>query len=283
MLWLDQTVPLGVQHLLGLFTWGLLLWLAMRETPVVRAQIAIVVAFATVIEYTFSPLLEVYVYRFENVPAYVPPGHGLVYLAALAISRSTWLQRNARVAVTATVVLGGAFAVWGLSPLAPRPDALGAFWFACLLGFLIWGRSRLLYVGAFLVVTALEILGTHWGIWTWQANDPTGLVTIGNPPSGAAGGYGWFDLAAVLGAATLLRWVRRLRQAAVSRPARTAKVDSWSRPLVLTAEAPPSGLEPVTDVTVPPASATIGRNAAMSHGLSSGSAAMSTAPSATST
>jgi hypothetical protein len=283
VLWLDQSVPLGVQHLLGLGTWVLLGLLAVRETPLVRAQIAIVVAFATAIEYTFSPLLEVYVYRFENVPAYVPPGHGLVYLAALAISRSSWLQRNTRAAVTATVLIGGAFAAWGLSPLAPRPDALGAFWFACLLGFLIWGRSRLLYVGAFFVVTALELLGTHWGIWTWQATDPTGLVSIGNPPSGAAGGYGWFDLAAVLGAAALLGWVQRLRQAAVSWPARVASAAAWSRPLVVTADAPASGFEPVTDVTVPPASATIGRNAAMSHGLSSGSAAMSTAPSATRT
>ena len=59
-----------------------------------------------------------------------------------------------------TVVAGGAYALWGLSPLAPRPDVLGAFWFACLLGFLALGRSRLLYVGAFVVVTYLELLGT---------------------------------------------------------------------------------------------------------------------------
>jgi hypothetical protein len=47
-------------------------------------------------------------------------------------------------------------------------------------------------------VTYLELLGTHLGTWAWQQHDPTGLVTIGNPPSGAAGGYGWFDLAALL-------------------------------------------------------------------------------------
>ena len=34
--------------------------------------------------------------------------------------------------------------------------------------------------------------------------DPTGVVAIGNPPSGAAGGYGWFDLAALLLAPWLL-------------------------------------------------------------------------------
>ena len=55
----------------------------------------------------------------------------------------------------------------------------------------------MLYVGAFVVVTYLELLGTALGTWTWQPYDPTGLVSMGNPPSGAAGGYGWFDLAAM--------------------------------------------------------------------------------------
>jgi hypothetical protein len=109
--------------------------------------------------------------------------------------------------MVAVAVVGGAYTLWGLSPLAPRLDVLGAFWYACLLGFLFFGRSRALYVGAFVVVTYLEILGTRAGTWTWQPHDPTGLVPIGNPPSGAAGGYGWFDLAAVLAAPYLLaRW-----------------------------------------------------------------------------
>ena len=73
---LDRDASLGFQHLLGLGTWALLLVLLSRESPLVRAQTAVVVLFATAVEYTFSPLLEVYVYRFDNVPAYVPPGHG---------------------------------------------------------------------------------------------------------------------------------------------------------------------------------------------------------------
>jgi hypothetical protein len=207
---LDTVATLGQQRLLGLGTWVLLLALLGRETPLVRAQVAVVVAFATAVEYTFSPVLEVYVYRLDNVPAYVPPGHGLVYLCALALGRSALLRAYGRRLVLATVTAGGAYAVWGLT-LAERPDVLGAFWFACLVGFLAWGRSRLLYVGAFVVVTYLEVVGTALGTWTWQPHDPTGLVAIGNPPSGAAGGYGWFDLAAILAAPWLLRRVRALR------------------------------------------------------------------------
>jgi hypothetical protein len=211
VLLLDRGADIWAQRALGLGTWLLLLALLRRESPLVRAQVAVVVAFATAVEYTFSPLLEVYVYRLGNVPAFVPPGHGLVYLCALAIGRSAWVHRRTAPLVAATAVACGLYAGWGLFG-SGRQDVLGAFWFLCLLGFLMWGRSRTLYVGAFVVVTYLELLGTWWGTWAWQTHDPTGLVTIGNPPSGAAGGYGWFDLAAVLVGPALLTLTHRLRR-----------------------------------------------------------------------
>jgi hypothetical protein len=210
VLLLDRGSPVGFQRLLGAGTWVLLVWLLSRETPLVRAQVAVVIVFASIIEYTFSPLLEVYVYRLGNVPAFVPPGHGLVYLCALALGRSTLFARRRTAIVTATVLAGAAYAGWGLL-LADRRDVLGAFWFLCLLAFLRWGRSATLYVGAFLVVTYLEVLGTWLGTWAWQLRDPTGLIPIGNPPSGAAGGYGWFDLAATLLGPAVLAAVRRVR------------------------------------------------------------------------
>jgi hypothetical protein len=207
---LDHAGSLWSQRLLGALTWALLLVLGGRERPLVRAQIGVVVVFATAVEYTFSPLLEVYTYRLDNVPAFVPPGHGLVYLCALAIGRTAVARRHAVSLVTAAVLSGGGYAAWGL--LGPgRLDVLGACWYLCLLGFLRWGRSRLLYVGAFAVVTYLEILGTALGVWEWQPHDPTGSFAIGNPPSGAAGGYGWFDLAAILSAPAILRALAGIR------------------------------------------------------------------------
>jgi hypothetical protein len=209
----DRHASLLQQRLLGVATWAVLVALLFREPPLVRAQVAIVVAFATAVEYTFSPFLGVYVYRLHNVPAFVPPGHGLVYLCALAIGRTRWLHRYRREFVMATVLLGGSYALMML--LRPRHDVLGAFWFACLVGFLRLGRSRTLYVGAFAIVTYLELLGTHLATWTWQPHDPTGIVSIGNPPSGAAGGYGWFDLAALFGAPALLRLTTGVRRRSV--------------------------------------------------------------------
>jgi len=211
VLLIDTESTLGVQRLLGLGTWLVLLGLLAREAPLVRVQTAVVVVFASTVEYTFSPLLEVYLYRFHNVPAYVPPGHGLVYLAALAIGRSVFVRAHTHACMTLVLVVGGAYAAYGLA-LADRTDVLGAFWYLCLVGFFRWGPSKGLYVGAFVMVTYLELTGTALGAWAWQTHDPTGLVAIGNPPSGAAGGYGWFDLAALLTAPWLLARLSPVRR-----------------------------------------------------------------------
>jgi hypothetical protein len=210
VLWLDSRAggeSLAAQRLLGAGTWVMLLALLRREDRLTRVQVAVVVVFATAVEYTFSPLLGVYVYRLHNVPAFVPPGHGLVYLCALCLGRIVFARRLTDLLALVVALVGGAYAAWGLLG-SGRLDVLGAFWFGCLLGFLRWGPSRPLYVGAFVVVTYLELLGTALHVWTWQAHDPSGLVAIGNPPSGAAGGYGWFDLAALLVAPVLLRLSR---------------------------------------------------------------------------
>jgi len=194
---LDRGASMTQQRLLGVGTWLLLIALLWRESNRTRAQVGVVVAFATIVEYTFAGVLGVYTYRLHDVPWFVPPGHGLVYLGALAIGRSDVVKRHGRWLVPATLVVAGGYALWGLA-FSGRTDVLGAFWFACLALFLLRGRQPLVFIGAFVVVTYLELLGTHLGTWTWQVRDPIlGVVAMGNPPSGAAGGYGFFDAAAL--------------------------------------------------------------------------------------
>lgn len=279
VLLLDRGVTLHVQWLLGAGTWLVLALVLRGESALAKVQVGVVVVFATVVEYTFSPLLGVYVYRLHNVPAFVPPGHGLVYLAAMCIGRAAFVRRHLLALVALTATVGTGYVAWGLS-VPGRPDVLGALWFCCLLGFLGLGSSRGLYVGAFLVVTYLEVLGTTLQTWTWSSHDPTGIVSIGNPPTGAAGGYGWFDLAAILTAPAILRWNGRGRPLPF-RPSRRS-TSSWSKPLVLTAEPFAGPALPSSEVNAPPASVTTRLGAARSHSDTSGSTARSTPPSATS-
>lgn len=221
VLWLDRAGGGGgiwLQRGLGLLTWGVLVTALLRVTPLVRAQTVVVVVFATVVEYVFSPTLHVYVYRFDNVPAYVPPGHGLVYLSAFALGHAALVANRQRAWEVGVVVVGGLWAAHGVV-LAERPDVLGAFWFACLVLFLAYGPSKPVYLGAFVVVSWLELLGTHLGAWEWGRTDFTGWVSIGNPPSGAAGGYGWFDLVALLVAPRLVALLSRGRSEPVPEPA----------------------------------------------------------------
>ena len=207
---LDTAATAGQQRLLGAGTWLLLLLVLRGEDRATRVQVGVVVVFATAVELVFAGWLGVYVYREagDDVPAFVPPGHGLVYLAAFSIGRSAWAHAHSRALLGGTLAVAGAWALWGVT-LSPQPDVLGAFWFGCLALFAWRGRSPLLYAGAFLVVSGLELVGTSLGTWTWQSVDPTGLISIGNPPSGIAGGYAWFDAAALWATPRVLRrWDR---------------------------------------------------------------------------
>ena len=214
---IDAHGSIWTQRAMGVFTWSLLIWVCSLEGRQVRAQVLIVVAYATTIEYVFSGLLHVYVYRLHNVPLYVPPGHGLVYGAAITMARTQLFKRNARALVVAMLVADGLWALWGVT-LSPRSDWLGVFWFACMVVWVRFATAPTVYVGAFIVVSYLEIVGTSLGTWRWSTHDPIGWFTIGNPPSGIAGGYCWFDTAALVLAPVILVRFDRWRAGRVGNP-----------------------------------------------------------------
>ena len=189
----DQMVGHGGQLALGVFTACVLgALLTLHPTPV-RLQTLAVVAIATAGEVVGSIVWGLYTYRLENLPAFVPPGHGLVYLAGLSLATLLSARSSALLIAAAAVA-----ATWGLAGVTvlPAPDVSGTIGCAFLIGVLAWSR-RPVYAGVFMVVVALELYGTALGTWTWQPSVPGLGLSQGNPPSGVASGYVVFDVLAL--------------------------------------------------------------------------------------
>jgi hypothetical protein len=205
LLAVDTQVSLHEQFALGALTW-LVLLLQARALPLERrAQVAVVIFAATMAEVTGSIVWGVYTYRLHNLPTFVPPAHGLVFIAGLSLSEA--LRRHARILVA---VAGSAALAWGVLGLTSltRTDAAGALGVPLLLAFLWRSRARAAYAGVFLVVGALELYGTAIGTWRWAPALPGLGIPDGNPPSGVASGYVWFDVMALLLAPRLLAALR---------------------------------------------------------------------------
>src|SRR5687767_9787166 len=137
---LDQFASADQQLLLGAATWAILLASCVSLSPQGRARVLLVVLVATCAEVLGSIVLGAYTYRLENLPAFVPPGHGLVYLAGLRISQSRLVRENRQAFLNLVIGLVAAWGVAGLLVLG-RTDLLGAMAGALLVLVLLNGRS----------------------------------------------------------------------------------------------------------------------------------------------
>jgi len=203
----DHYVDLTGQRLLGALTWGVLAAALLALTPESRLMSLLVVCVASVGEVIASLVWGLYVYRLDNVPMFVPPGHGLVFIAGLALAtafrgRETILVRGALAVI----------AVWGFGSLVlpERPDVAGAI--GCVaLAYALRSSRRALYAGVFVMVAFLELYGTAIGTWTWAPTVPGTGVPSGNPPSGVASGYVLLDVVAAALAVRIVSFARALR------------------------------------------------------------------------
>ncbi len=217
---LDSRVGSDGQFVLGALTVVVFVALLRLHAPAVRFQALGVVAIATVGEVIGSLVWGLYSYRLENIPAFVPPGHGLVYLTGFSVAV---LIGGRALPLTAVAVAAG----WGIAGLTVLPsDAAGAIGCAFLIVVLLAARVPV-YAGVFLVVAALELYGTAVGTWTWSSTVPGLGLSQGNPPSGVASGYVVFDILA-LALAARLRMLRLPSVARLPRPQLRARPETSS-------------------------------------------------------
>ena len=187
---------LGVQAVIGALTW-LLLAAAIWHAPAgLRTPALAMVVVATAFECLGSLIWCAYRYRYHNLPLYVPPGHGLFYLAALRLCLLPTLRRHGRAIVAAIVLASAGWVLHGLL-VGPRADVVGALGWLMLVVFVRRGRDPLLFAVTFSLTMVLEFYGTSLGTWHWAAVFPNTGLPAGNPPSAIGAGYCVLDALAM--------------------------------------------------------------------------------------
>lgn len=213
----SQTRSIAQQNVLGVMAWLILLACTRFSPPTERRQVWIMVGVATGVEIWSSIIWGIYRYRFGNLPLFVPPGHGLVYLFALRTARTPLVLRFPRITVRAGIIAATIWAAFGLSlePLVfHRLDVLGAMWLPLFVWFMR-KPSAPIYACAFFITSILELVGTHFGTWAWQVSAPISHIPTGNPPSVISAGYCLMDFWSLTIAAALppvgflARWLFR--------------------------------------------------------------------------
>jgi hypothetical protein len=169
---------------------GYHLWRPPRigATQLTRGVLLTCLVLATGGELILSAVWGLYTYRQSLLPAFVPPGHVLLFLAGLTVAEHErcgawvgWL-----VPALAVPVLG-----W---QLAQGLDGLSVPLFAIFLACLGWGRERKLYAVMFVLALLLELYGTAVGTWFWVPRVPGLDLPSANPPLAAGVFYALLDL-----------------------------------------------------------------------------------------
>lgn len=145
-------------------------------------------------EHLFSIALNMYTYRLHNVPLYVPPGHAIVYIAAVYFCKQAAVKRNKQpIELFLTVFILSYSTVF----LVLKKDVFGfVMSLLVLLSVKNHPRERLFFLTMYLVVAYLEIIGTHYQCWFWPktAFDSIPFLSSANPPTGISLFYFLLDL-----------------------------------------------------------------------------------------
>ncbi len=193
----DQWVPFWGQTLTSAGIWALLLYWIHRAEREQRLMLIACVIYATLGECFLSLVWGLYDYRLGNIPAFVPPGHALLFMlgAIIAVHVRDWIIWFVPLAAAPFVILLAAINV----------DTLGLVLYAMLLACMALSPARKLYAVMFVLALAMEIYGTALGNWAWRPVVPwLGLTTI-NPPLAAGVFYCVLDFLVVTTVARVMR------------------------------------------------------------------------------
>ena len=179
---LDRLSPMWGQIVVGVGLWAFGLAVLARASGLRRRMLFAVLAWSSAGELFCSLLWGLYTYRLGNIPHFVPPGHVLVFMIGLQLSRL--------VTPAAADRLTAAYAVLTACAAVFLGDEFSVFLFAVyLFVYRLKPDTRPLLATMFLVTLALELVGTTLGTWAWAPRAPVLGLTTTNPPLSVAAFY----------------------------------------------------------------------------------------------
>ncbi len=151
-------------------------------------------AIGVVGECLLSLVCEMYTYRLQNVPLYVPPGHAIVYITVCYFCKNDFVQLY-KVEIEQFFKIF--IVVFSTVFLLFKNDVFG-FVMTLLTFWMLRNRNkeRFFFITMYMVVTGLELIGTYYQCWVWpkSAFGYFQLLSSANPPSGISFCYFSLDV-----------------------------------------------------------------------------------------
>ncbi|WP_298884546.1 hypothetical protein [uncultured Polaribacter sp.] len=184
----DTQIVINILMLAGFFK------MYFRSTPRVKELMIYAVILGVGGEYLFSRGLNMYTYRLENVPLYVPIGHAALYGRIFMFSKNSTVRKHHKAVEQLFAITIAIFSTIYLMFFA---DIFGFVMTICVF-LLLWKRpkDRLFFYSMYILVAILEIGGTAFGCWKWP-NIAFGVFEFlpsNNPPSGISLFYFLLDV-----------------------------------------------------------------------------------------
>ena len=128
-----------------------------------------------------SPWLELYFYRGNKIPFYIPFGHSAVFASCMMMANLAKIEEKKELIVK---IMKPILIVSFLGAGIFLKDYFSLF-FGMLLVIILQLRGWThFYMLMAIIVFAIEIIGTSFKCWTWQPTSPYLFPTV-NPPVGA--------------------------------------------------------------------------------------------------
>ena len=190
--YINSQIPINILMFIGF----ILMYL--RAVKKIRKFMIYAVIIGFLGEYFFSIILEMYSYRLQKVPLYVPFGHAALYGRVLIFSKDSFVKKYENEVIQFFFLL---ILLISFVYLTFLNDVFG-FLMSLLVYFVFYfnKKTRLFFLTMYLIVVFLEIGGTAFGAWKWPsvAFGVFDFLPSNNPPSGISIVYFLLDISCFL-------------------------------------------------------------------------------------